>query len=380
MRQLVEPITAEESGPPPVQRGSPEETRRILNEINKINQAFGYTRKSPDIALPRQGPGNTNYFYPRPIYQPAFIQNSKRPPYNREHPRHNRQMNPFKEQTYYYPSQYIQLPFEFHPIDLGKVSRRLIVPYMQKGFKRPIVVKDAFSESNQFIVPSKGVRIPKMMEELKTEMKVVVTTTEKVMEVRQQGYEYEDEEPIGIIESIVKVIAGPSPQEEEEVENYENYDSNEESNEIEEDDEDISNVPTLNPPLLNDKFIHSGPFNDEINKSQSIHESRGFNFSTPNFIKNLTEKFSKPSTMMPLAQNVILEHGSNIGVDVTLREKSQEDYDSEETSIEGLRAPWGGVFPGGPQSQRDVLKQGGLIIQRLRVKNGSIAVAGTFTI
>lgn len=355
------------------QRGSPEETRRILNEINKINQAFGYTRKSPDIALPRQGPGNTNYFYPRPVYQPAFIQNSKRPPYNREQPRHNRAMD---QTSYFYPSSYIQLPVEFHPVSFGKYDRRrLIVPYTRKGFQGPIVVKDLSSKT--------GVRVPKTMEELQTDMKNTGTaTTEKTTELRQEGYEYEDEEPIGIIESIVKVIAGPSPQEEEETENYENYDSNEESNEIEEEDEEVSNVPTLNPPLSNDKFIHHGSFKDESNTNQNTPESRSFNFSTPNFIKNLTDKFSKPSTVSPVSasqQSVILEHGTNIEVDVALREKSQEDYDdSEETSIEGLRAPWGGVFPGGPQSQRDVMKQGGLIIQRLRVKNGSIAVAGTF--
>lgn len=354
---MIEPITAEESEPPPLpQRGSPEETRRILNEIKKINQAFGYTRKNPDIALPRQGPssGNTNYFYPRPVYQPAFIQNSKRPPYVRGNQgRHNRGMGLYKKGTYFYPSQYLQLPLNFYPISYG-------VPYEGRGFKRPIVVEDV------------GARIPKTMEELKTDMNG--GESKKPTKLRQEGYsEYEDEEPIGIIESIVKIVAGPSPQEEEEEgENYENYDSNEESNETEEEDERNPNVPTLNPPLLNDKFIHTS-FKDGPNKDSNVPEARSFNFSTPNFIKNLTDKFSKPSTVTP----VILQEGSNIGIDVAISKKSEEDYgDSEETSIEGLRAPWGGVFPGGPQSQRDALKQGGLIIQRLRVKNGSIAVAG----
>lgn len=270
-------------------------------------------------------------------------------------------LNANKAQSYLYPTQLVQLPLKFHHTSYSKKN---------KGINRPIIVQDIFFTKNQNSRENK--RLPKTMKALRTDTKTL-ESKEKATNLREKEYEYEDEDSVELIESIVKVIAGaPTQEEEEEIENYENYDSIEESNEVDEENEENFITPTLNPPLLNDKFIHNEQFSDDSQKIQS----RSFNFTTPNFIRNLTEKFSKPNS--PPVKDVVMEHGTDIAVDVDLKEKSQEDYDdSAETSIEGLRAPWGGVFPGGIQSQRETLKQGGLIIQRLRVKNGSIAVAGT---
>lgn len=378
-RQYVEPIRAEDAGPPPPpQRGSAEETRRILNEINKINQAFGYTRKS-DIALPRQGPANSNYFYPRPVYQPPVIQNSKRPPYNRDQVRYSRDLNPFKAEMYYYPSPYLRLPiFKRDKAFVSSIPSPYKIGLFEKQsyFKAPIYVKEAYLMNNHIRKLNKNGRFPKHMSSSQDSKKTKSNTN---TEYRQEQEDSDEDFDQGLVETIVKVISRrPEKEEPEDAYDY----SNEVSNEGEE-EEETPDAPIPDPsqvPVTNDKFLNKDYLNKNNNEMRlpGQVETRSFNFSTPVFIKNLTDRFSKPQISTPNSMVSIVEEGQNIEVGPAPKEDDISEYDSDEDAyIEGLRAPWSGAFPAGPKNQKEMLQHGGLIIQRLRVKNGSIAVAGS---
>jgi len=166
-----------------------------------------------------------------------------------------------------------------------------------------------------------------------------------------------------LIETISNILPGPTPEEVEDA--YDSLDeSNENSNEVEDEDEEEEFVgTTLNPPLMNDKFLHQEFLSLKPKRQET---ERGFNFSN-SFIKNLTDKFSKQPS-----------YGADLPEPIKLEEKPLPDYDDDQddAEIEGLKAPWSGFLVGGPTNQKELLKGGGLIIQRLRVRNGSIAVAG----
>lgn len=132
-------------------RGSIEETQRILQEIERINQAFGYTKRGLNVAAPRQNV--QEYFYPRPPYHPlqqsrhttpaAASRYTQPPPAADYTPSpmelaNNRQMyhqrsfyltNPYNTvmPSYYYPTLYKQTP-RYNPLPFYSSSYRTF-PY-----------------------------------------------------------------------------------------------------------------------------------------------------------------------------------------------------------------------------------------------------------
>ena len=95
-------------------RGSEEETRRILQEINRINIAMGYVRPT-EFAYPRVASDN-GYFYPRQQFRPEFLTKPKK---NSQYLRNynlQRAINPFYAQDYYYPTPYLQVPSSGQPL------------------------------------------------------------------------------------------------------------------------------------------------------------------------------------------------------------------------------------------------------------------------
>lgn len=302
-----------------VARGSPEETRIILNEIDKINVAFGYKQHEKPHSRQSVAQSNANsYFYPVPI---GVDYNIRRPPYYRL---------PIAEKDNYGRSR--QLVYEVRPRENARLERNERLRGLLRDI-REVIVREEPTNLNKPAV----------------------------------GNEAE------IIETISNLLPGPSQAEVEDVYDSLN-ESNEASNEVgdeegEEDEveEEYDEGTTLDPPLLNDKFLH----HEFLQKQKPKTQERGFNFNTT-FIKDLTEKFSKPQTTI-----------SPDSDETPLKEKPLEDYDENDpddtepdAEIEGIKAPWSAYLPGGPNSQRDILRGGGLIIQRLRVRNGSIAVAG----
>lgn len=335
-----------------VPRGSPEETRRILNEIEKINMAFGYTRKS-EVTVPRQSVTPQNYFYPRPVVGPSFLQN-RRPTFDKSPMRgaRTRTWSPFEETTYYYSVPYVRVPL---------VEKRPLMGFVQDNNARTLTKNLLRSE---LVTKTIEVREPKA---LVNSIDVKETEPE---EPEAPISEYDSEEEIEqeaapeLVEGLINVLPGPNAQEIEDA-----YDSLSESNEAlesaEEEQEEEIPATTINPPLVNDKFLHQ----EFLQKTpMAPTQLRGFNFSNP-FIKGISDRFNKNKNC-----SITEEHRNSEDMEA-LSEKPLPDYEEDDAYIEGSKAPWSGFAVAGPANQKDVLKGGGLIIQRLRVRNGSIAIA-----
>ncbi|KAG4077584.1 hypothetical protein HA402_003011 [Bradysia odoriphaga] len=88
-------------------------TKKILSEIERINIEFGYLKKEPQVS-PRID--LESYFYPRPAYHPThqrYNNGMVLPPKIRQLSMDDEssQFNPFNTQTFYYPTPYLQVPY-----------------------------------------------------------------------------------------------------------------------------------------------------------------------------------------------------------------------------------------------------------------------------
>lgn len=336
--------------------------------------AFGYVPRKSEVTVPRQSVTPQNYFYPRPESGPGFLQNRRPQPYSKV-PIRGRDLEPaaaFEERTYYYSVPYVRVPL---------LERRPITEVEQSNART--ITRDLLR--NNIVTKVLEVRESKSLQN-EIDAKETAKQENSIKEQDEDEYdpigEYDSEEQVGpeVVEGLIDVLPGPSAEEIEDA--YDNLSG--ESGEAQEEDADDfeENIPdtTLNPPLINDKFLHQ-EFLQKNSNSQS--HTRSFNFSSNSFIKGISDKFSKiKGNASTTAAGADVDRRHDHGIE-NLSEKPLQDYDDDDDGqddayIEGIKAPWSGFAVAGPANQKDVLKGGGLIIQRLRVRNGSIAVAGEF--
>lgn len=341
--------------------------------------AFGYTKKS-EVSVPRQSLTPQNYFYPRPVAPgPSFLQN-RRPPYSKVPMRgeFSRAVQPrtFEETTYYYSVPYVRVPLlEKRPItEIEESNARTITRDLLRNslVTKAIEVRESKNLDNN--IDEKPAGNQKKPDPNREE--VDQDPDDHIEEYDSEELEQETLEQVdpAVVEGLINVLPGPSAQEIEDT--YDNISGESaesaESGEAQEEEYDLEEqipVTTLNPPLINDKFLHQ----EYLQKAKNENgHTRSFNFSSNSFIKGISDKFSKRKGNSTGAEDRNHEESDN------LSEKPLQDYDDEEDDavIEGIKAPWSGFAVAGPTNQKEVLKGGGLIIQRLRVRNGSIAVAG----
>lgn len=331
---------------PKEKRGSVEETRRILQEIERINQAMGYTRRN-QFAFPRVASGE-GYFYPRQNFRPEFLTKPKL----RNHSKQQRAINPFNTQNYYYPTPYLQVPIYERPLKFKKNNHFKVLPLSSPQM-------DDSVRLGTIIVMPEFDRSPKAIDELKKNENSKKSPKDK-------------QEESSIIEEFV---------------NYElqalglaDIDDDEDERK-----ESISTTPRL-PAIKNDKFLnlalkkhpHETDTDDDDDDDTQFRSrlppslppaNRAFNFSNSiEKIQNITKQFAFHR------DEKVEKKSEDITTSTTSPEDIEEETEEKADDKEDEKSPFGFVF--GPKQQLQTFKEGGLIIQRLRVRQGGIAIAG----
>lgn len=320
---------------------------------------MGYVSKKKGYAYPRVI--NEGYFYPRQQFRPEFLTKPKRDQQRLRNVKTNRAINPFNAQNYFYPTPYLQVPSNGKPLKFSSNPYFYPLVYSPFNFKsyfenvkdnRPKDVDGSIKLGTIVVIPTE--RSPKAMIESK-----------KV----EKEEEEEKESEVSLFEEIAQIVPQALGLEEEDEE---------------EEDEIVKQkvVPKLKfPAIKNDKYLNlaikkhpqeveSDEFKRKLQPSQppSI-VNRSFNFSSQiEKIQNLTKNFAFNRGEDPQKKSEEISSSTITPEDV------EEEVEEQADNKEDEKSPFGFVF--GPKQQLQTFKEGGLIIQRLRVRHGGIAIAG----
>ncbi|CAO1317712.1 unnamed protein product [Diamesa hyperborea] len=377
------PLTSES-----VKRGSIEETQRILQEIERINNALGY-RKKISSAYPRQQFNSEGYFYPRQEFKPAFltkkrVENSRSSSRN-IHSQRAIYASPFNNQQYYYPTPYLQVPTNqraeqftsnkyFYPVFMAQMNG---LQYNDKDEKR---AEDGSIKLGTIVILPKEHykdRAPKAVE---SEREEIVKKINKLKD--QKKHEVQP----SFIDQFVNYVPDALGF-------------------AEDDDEDerqqvvVSSTTPRQHPIKNDKFLNlavkkrpsvevdeddDDDDDDETEDGEieykeygmvpsSIQSLRAFNFTNPiEKLQNFTKQFTQTRT-----QDLVKEQNDaqKAAIEIAIIREREEDAADDKEDKEEEKSPFG-LFPFGPKQQSQTFKEGGIIIQRLKVRRGGIAIAG----
>jgi hypothetical protein len=323
-------------------RGSPEETKRILQEIERINHSLGYKKKN-SYAFPRVA-NNEGYFYPRQQFRPEFLTKTKPVTRYASH----RSINPFSNQNYFYPTPYLHVPtlkqqefypFMYAPMDFGPVEYQKISEEVNDGSIRLGTI---------IVLPSEVERNSKSINE--------------AQENEKQPLKKKPNKKPSSLEEIANIAV--------------RNDKDEKDQERQE-----SEVSTVSIPMMkNDKYLNIAKMNaTPDNRPSSLlpfNVNRAFNFTTSiEKIQNFTQRFT---TKVNEKSAEAGEQNNNDNLVETTSLSPEDLLDEFEEKIEDKedeKSPFG-LLAFGPKQQLQTFKEGGLIIQRLRVRQGGIAIAG----
>lgn len=347
------------------QRGSMEETRRILQEIDRINLSLGY-KKRMTLAFPRVAPGE-GYFYPRQQFRPEFL-TKQRINYNQNTLRMNnrRAIYPFNNQNYYYPTPYLQVPVDgkthafktnkyFYPLVYAPFN---ILPFDYRKSQNEKDSDGSIRLGTIVVMPQED------EDQFEREPKAVAESQKVESEKKSGNNKREPENESSLIEDIVNYVPDAL--------GFSDDDDEERQEAV---------VPKQRlPSIKNDKYLnlalnkHQHETDDEDRKlpppMPTNANIRAFNFSNPiEKLQNFTKQFQFASRQEMLKETT--ERTSNFEeTPEDIQEAAEEKADDKEDE----KSPFGFAF--GPQQQLQTYKEGGLIIQRLRVRHGGIAIAG----
>lgn len=271
-----------------------------------------------------------------------------------------RAIYPFNNQNYFYPTPYLQVPVNekannyFYPLIYAPLNA---VPLEYSKLRNE-------KESDGSIKLGTIVVLPR--EELQDrEPKAVAEKPKSSEEKKSLKIKEKPASESSLIEDIVNLDIG---------------DALGFSDEDEDERQETVVSTTRLPSIKNDKFLNlatkrhpqeSEPVGDrKLPQLFPFTVNRAFNFSSPiQKLQNFTKQFT-------FAQNVEAKD-SSAGETTTLTpspEDLQEAAEDQADNKEDEKSPFGFAF--GPQQQLQTYKEGGLIIQRLRVRHGGIAIAG----
>ncbi|XP_055603859.1 uncharacterized protein LOC129752090 [Uranotaenia lowii] len=361
------------------QRGSAEETRRILEEIDRINVAMGYKKPPQPVVFPRNQPFNEGYFFPRPVYQPLnFKSVVARPGGTSPAPMFKHlaavtapeqtlpgagPVDPFRAQVFYYPAPYMHLPMPDAPRAFHVKQTRELMP---KIYVLPIVVPTPDGKSSQIQYVPSTIDFNKALE-LKPKARAVEETPAAVVEPSPKKSK-------GVVDDLAAAVVDDTVEEEllDEMLDAVGYGEEDEQDEKQ---EQIAPGVEDEPILTNDKFINSRISSSEENDDDEDDDvepdedadtdlemvilnkgtsgrAKSFNISAT--FQNFTNRFSlHPSSANP------------VNLDDLKEIPDMSDAPSDEKSPFGLF-----------NRQSDAAPASGLVIQRLRVRQGGIAIAG----
>lgn len=373
-----------------IKRGSIEETQRILQEIERINNALGY-RKKISSAYPRQQFNGEGYFYPRQEFKPEFLTKTKKRVENSRsssrniHSQRAIYASPFNNQQYYYPTPYLQVPMNqkaeqftsnkyFYPVLMAQMNG---LQYNDKDERRAqdgsiklgtivILPKEHFKDRAPKAVESEREEIVKKINKLKDQKKHEVQPSfidQFVNYVPDAlGFSEDDDED----ERQEVVVSSTTPRQHA-IKN-----------------DKYLNLAVKKRPTVEDDDDDDDDEDDEIEDGEieykeygmvpsTIQSLRAFNFTNPiEKLQNFTKQFTQTRT-----QDIIKEQNDaqKAAIEIALIREREEDAADDKEDKEEEKSPFG-LFPFGPKQQSQTFKEGGIIIQRLKVRRGGIAIAG----
>lgn len=317
------------------------------------------------LAFPRVASGE-GYFYPRQQFRPEFL-TKPRDNFNRMNNR--RAIYPFNNQNYYYPTPYLQAPINarsqafnanYYPVLYAPVNS---LPY--GNFKDEDAADGSIRLGTIVVLPAEERGAKSVNEDkVKSEKK-----TEKVKPVKDES---------SLIDDIVNYVPDALG--------------------LTDDDEDerqeAKPVVTRLPTIKNDKFLNLAvkkhPQEEDEDEDRKLvfitppaknNVNRAFNFSNQieklQGLKNFTnpiEKLQNLTNRFSINYNGNSNHGKEVEMETStpsaedLEELAEDKLDDKEDE----KSPFGFAF--GPQQQLQTYKEGGLIIQRLKVRRGGIAI------
>ncbi|XP_062553426.1 uncharacterized protein LOC134218444 isoform X2 [Armigeres subalbatus] len=355
-QQLMRMLPQERALEPLIeQRGSIEETQRILQEIDRINVALGYKKKQ-EVAFPRTSNFNQGYFFPRPVYQPLNFRTTASPTAmfkQFDPPQMVSAVDPFRAQVYYYPAPYLHLPLPDQPRSFEMKKSRDLPITSPQIYVLPIAVPAANGKGTEIrYVPST------------IDFGTLRSFHGKGRSLDGGFGEDEARQSKGVVDDVASVVEDDKIEEQLLEEMLEAVDYNSD------DEEDAKKKKqTTIPPLPNDKFMNDRQSSEESDEKDDELEpememlilNRGGNrsFNLTATFQNFTNRFNTQSTTSPRTPSEIKDLKE-------LSDGSENEITPEE------KGPFSGLF----NRQTDPTANGGLVIQRLRVRHGGIAIAG----
>lgn len=277
---------------------------------------------------------------------------------------HRRAIYPFNNQNYFYPAPYLQAPNseKVHGFKTNKYFYP--IAYSPVNFMPDVNNRKEKSSDGSIRLGTIVVLSP---EDFSRSPKAVIEAPKKMETAKKSGnVKDKSEESDTIYDDIV---------------NYGN-DALGLSEDDDEDDERQETVvsTTRLPSIKNDKYLnlalmkHPQELITDENRRlpPPLPSDRAFNFSNPiEKLQNFTKQFAINHNAS-VAKNV--EPVTQI-VPSTISTEDIEDAEEDKADDkEDEKSPFGFAF--GPGQQLQTYKEGGLIIQRLKVRRGGIAIAG----
>lgn len=355
------------------QRGSLEETRRILQEIERINLSLGY-KKRMTLAFPRVASGE-GYFYPRQQFRPEFL-TRPRENFNQNAIRMNNQraIYPFNNQNYFYPTPYLQVPVDekihafksnkyFYPLVYAPIN---VMPYDYEKFKDDKEADGSIRLGTIVVLPSDE-SSERESKALESSRKAEATKKPESLKKSGRGKPKAEQSESSLIDQIVNYVPDALGL------------SDDDDDDAQDERQEIVIVSTTRLPIIkNDKYLNLAlkKNQQEVEEDEENRKlppplpsnvNRAFNFSNP--IEKL-QNFTKQFTVSPTEN---LKEVTMVSSTASPDDIEDAAFDKAEIK-EDEKSPFGFAF--GPKQQLQTYKEGGLIIQRLRVRTGGIAIAG----
>lgn len=315
-----------------------------MNEIQRINIEFGYIKKEPQIS-PRID--LESYFYPRPAYHPIhqrYNNGMALPPTIRQLNTEEKssEFHPFKTQTYFYPTPYLQLPYA----ETAQLFQRT-----DKSEKYMLSPKGtAAGADNDFIEYAPQYALYAQQGKLfrdQEKEKALIQAVKKIVNEMKETNRSQQLDTAVIINKIADESRASHSHKKQHHNKLEGFmvsplAQKNRTRTIEEDDSVV-----IDAKHANKKLVATTPQSTTIN-------SKTF-FSRP-----------KPAKI----------HASNANLHLKTTESPQvvtNDFEAPEPSEKG---PFSNFINSQKEQVVEALRHGGIIIQRLRVREGGIAIAG----
>lgn len=368
----------------PPREPSAEETRRILDGIHQINVQLGYIKPTPvKSAKSRQSSSGVNsaegYFYPRPAYHPlnhmsARIAGAQLPAEPRYAPTSGdaKQARVLLQRTptalIYFPVPYLELPRDVSSF-AGRQGRQMIV---DNG------ASDYFAFLNRARNQAGGASPA----DISREKAMLVSTVKKIVSDIKEGDRNRTQ--AALLDRAV--LMGQLGRQTAAAANKQKLRKSQQPKAQQQQQQQQEPQQQPQPDQPQTSIIVVSPLNE---RRLAEYHSRAVGENITNTVKNFfTKPFKGRVTPAPAAPaaapaqrvspspllEMIMNGGQTKKPAVDEDRDDREDDDDEPDAV--AKGPFSSYFENQKEQVVEALKQGGVIIQRLRVREGGIAIAG----